>query len=299
MRGLGVKGRTTSWDAHERDQQFRENESIDIGKSQRLRKEGNARINKVSAMKPGLAKIIEKVRISWYFGRPEIDLHIAEDASCIDYTDTWSSKRVHWLSKGQSSHHCTTDYGCEDTVDLNAGVAGGRLPSTGIHTRMAPKSKIPWVPATFRNSRWVDHCGVYDGGIEDISISDPVDVKKAYSHIASRYRSVQWHDRSHGRHDASFSQEANSMEGRLVFRCEVSLTEAVQILCWSHSNDGHADHFCTYPQSFPEVPIVYSVGPGNGYWFWGRDIVYCPIPRGLCRVYWEWILCQTSKCAGH
>ena len=64
MRGLGVKGRTTSWDAHERDQQFRENESIDIGKSQRLRKEGNARINKVSAMKPGLAKIIEKVRIS-------------------------------------------------------------------------------------------------------------------------------------------------------------------------------------------------------------------------------------------
>jgi hypothetical protein len=61
---LGVKGRTKSWEAHERDQQFGENESIDIGKSQRLRKEGNARINKVSAMKPSLAKIIEKVRIS-------------------------------------------------------------------------------------------------------------------------------------------------------------------------------------------------------------------------------------------
>ena len=58
------KGRTKSWEAHERDQQFGDNESIDIGKSQRLRKEGNARINKVSAMKPGLAKIIEKVRIS-------------------------------------------------------------------------------------------------------------------------------------------------------------------------------------------------------------------------------------------
>jgi len=64
MSSLGVKDRTKSWEAHERDQQFGENESIHIGKSQRLRKEGNARINKVLAMKPGLAKIIEKVHIS-------------------------------------------------------------------------------------------------------------------------------------------------------------------------------------------------------------------------------------------
>jgi len=64
MSSLGVKGRTKSWEAHERDQQFGDNESINIGKSQRLRKESNARINKMSAMKPGLAKIIEKVRIS-------------------------------------------------------------------------------------------------------------------------------------------------------------------------------------------------------------------------------------------
>jgi hypothetical protein len=64
MSSLGVKDSTKSWEAHERDQQFGENESIDIGKSQRLRKEGNARINKVSAMRPGLAKIIENVRIS-------------------------------------------------------------------------------------------------------------------------------------------------------------------------------------------------------------------------------------------
>jgi len=63
LSSLSVKGRTRSWEAHERDQQFGENEGIDIGKSQRLRKEGNARINKVSAMRPGLAKIIEKVRI--------------------------------------------------------------------------------------------------------------------------------------------------------------------------------------------------------------------------------------------
>jgi len=63
MSSLGVKGCTKSWEAHQRDQQFGENESIDIGKIQRLRKESNARINKVSAMRPGLATIIEKVHI--------------------------------------------------------------------------------------------------------------------------------------------------------------------------------------------------------------------------------------------
>jgi len=95
MSSLGVKGRTKSWEAHERDQQFGENESTDIGKSQRLRKEGNARINKVSAMRPGLAKIIEKVCISTYFECAETDLQIAENTCCIGYADTWSPKRVH------------------------------------------------------------------------------------------------------------------------------------------------------------------------------------------------------------
>jgi len=99
MSSLGVKGHTKSWEAHERDQQFGENESTDIGKSQRLRKEGNARINKVSAMKPGLAKIIEKVRIWRIFESTETDLCIAANACGIDYADTWSSKPVHWLSK--------------------------------------------------------------------------------------------------------------------------------------------------------------------------------------------------------
>jgi hypothetical protein len=64
MSSLSVKGYTKSWEPHELDQQFGENESIDIMKSQRLRKEGNARINKVSPMKPGLAMIIAKVCIS-------------------------------------------------------------------------------------------------------------------------------------------------------------------------------------------------------------------------------------------
>jgi len=63
MSFLNEKGRTKSWEAHERDQQFGENEIIENGKSQRHQKEANARNNKVSAMRPGLAKIIEKVPI--------------------------------------------------------------------------------------------------------------------------------------------------------------------------------------------------------------------------------------------
>jgi hypothetical protein len=95
MSSLGVKGRTKSWEAHKWNQQFGEIESADIGKSQRLRKEGNAQINKVLAMRPGLAKIIEKVRSLTYFESAETNLHIAENAGCIDYADTWSSKPVH------------------------------------------------------------------------------------------------------------------------------------------------------------------------------------------------------------
>ena len=64
MSSLSVKGRMKSWEDHEHDQQFGENESIDFGNSQRLRKEGNTRITKVLAMRPGLAMIIEKVHIS-------------------------------------------------------------------------------------------------------------------------------------------------------------------------------------------------------------------------------------------
>jgi hypothetical protein len=85
-----VKGRTKSWEAHEHDQHFGENESIEIGNSRRLRKEGNARISKISAMGPGLAKIIEKVCISRYVDSPETDLPVAENAWCIDYADIWS-----------------------------------------------------------------------------------------------------------------------------------------------------------------------------------------------------------------
>jgi len=186
MSSLGVKGRTKSWEAHERDQQFGENESIDIGKSQWLRKEGNARINKVSAMRPGLANIIEKLCISWDFESPETNLHIAENACCPNYADTWSPKRVHSLSNSQSPHCSTSDYGCEDKLELYTGVARVRLPITGIHTGVASKPKIRWIPATIHNSGWMDNCPVCHGSIEAISILDPLDVIEAYSHIASR-----------------------------------------------------------------------------------------------------------------
>jgi len=144
MSSLGVKGHTMSWVAHERDEQFGENESIDIGKSQRLRKEGNARINKVSAMQPGLSKIMEIVRISRYFECAETDLHVAENACCIDYANTWSSKWVHWLWPCESPHHGTSNYRCEDTVELYTAVTRACIPITGIDMREASKTKIQW-----------------------------------------------------------------------------------------------------------------------------------------------------------
>jgi hypothetical protein len=88
-RSLGVKARTRSWKAHERDQQFGEDESMGNRKNHRHQLEGNARINTVSAVSSGLAKIIWKVHTSRYFGSPETHLHIAKNASCIDYANPW------------------------------------------------------------------------------------------------------------------------------------------------------------------------------------------------------------------
>jgi hypothetical protein len=136
MRSLGVKGRTKTWEAHERNEQFGENESTDIGKCQRHRKQGNARIKKESAIRPGYAKKIEKVCISTYFERAETDRHIAENARCHDSTDTWTSKQVHSRSKSQRADHSTTHYGCEDALELETGVVRARLPIVLIHTRV-------------------------------------------------------------------------------------------------------------------------------------------------------------------
>jgi hypothetical protein len=83
-----------------------------------------------------------------------------------------------------------------------------------------------------------------------------LDVEEAYSHIATCYHSVQCHVRSHGWRDVSFGQEEDSMEGRLVLRCEVRLTEAVQILRRSDSNDRYASDFSAHPWSFQEVANI-------------------------------------------
>jgi len=94
-------------------------------------------------MRPGLAKIIEKVRISTYFESSETDLDEAENACWIDHTDTWSLKRVPSLSKSQSLHLSTTHDGCNKTLDNDTGVAQEYLPIARIHPRVTPESKIP------------------------------------------------------------------------------------------------------------------------------------------------------------
>jgi len=152
MTCLGVKGRIKCCLAHEHDHPFGANERTDIAKSQRLRKEGNAWINTVPVMRPGIVKEIEKVCISWHFENPETDLHIAEHAYGIDYTATWLSKRVSWLLKSQSLQCGTPDNWFEGMFELITGVAWTCLPMMGIHTRVARKSKIQWFPATFHSS---------------------------------------------------------------------------------------------------------------------------------------------------
>ena len=136
MSSLRVKGRNKSWKAHVRAQHLWENESADIGKSQRLWKEGNARINKVSVMRPGLVKIIENLRISTHCEWPETDIHIAENACGIDYADTWLTKQVHWVSESQSADCSTTKYGCEDTLKVETGAAQVPLQNMWIDSRV-------------------------------------------------------------------------------------------------------------------------------------------------------------------
>ena len=109
--------------------------------------------------------------------------------------------------------------------------------------RVASQPEILGLPAVIHNPWWMDDYQVCNGSIEAISILVPLDVEEAYSHIASRYPSIEWHFRSHGRRDASFAQEEHSMGGRLVLRGEVSSTEALQILCQSDCNHGHASDF--------------------------------------------------------
>ena len=156
-------------------------------------------------MKPGIAKINEKVRISTYFECPDSDYQIAENACCIEYADTWSSKWVHWLTKGQSTDRGTTNYGCEHMVEFDNGDAWAGLPITRIHPRVAHESNIQWLPATLHSTRWIDHGQVCHGSVKAIPVLGALDVEKVYSYSASHHHWLQWHVQSYGRHYASFS----------------------------------------------------------------------------------------------
>jgi len=198
LSSLHVKGHTKCWEAHECDHQFGENESKDIGKSRWLHKEGNARINKVSAMKPGLATIIEKVCISRPFERPATDLHIAANACCIDFADICLSNQLHSLTKSQSTNCSSTLYGSEHTVEFETGVASVSLPITRIHLWVAQQSKMRRLLATRHNTGWMDHHQVHHGSFGTILILDPVYVERAQVHSASRDHCLQWHVQSSG-----------------------------------------------------------------------------------------------------
>jgi len=192
-----------AWEAHECNPKFGHNARPAIVKSQRLWKDGNARINKVSAMRPGLAKIIGKVHISRHFESPETDLHIAEDAWWIDYAESWWSRRVHWLSKSQSTKRSSTYYGYGHIGEFNIRVASASIPITRIHLHGAQKSKIQWLPATHHNTGSMDHREVSDGCFMAIPILDSVDVQKAYRHSTSCHHWLEWHVPSYRCHYAS------------------------------------------------------------------------------------------------
>jgi hypothetical protein len=173
MSRLSVKGPNKSWETHECDQQFGQNVSINIRKSPWLQNVGHATMDKVSAMRQGLSKIIEKVHLSWYFESTETVLNIAENTCSIVYVNTWSLKQVLSLSSSQTLHYSTWYYGCEDTWALSTRVARVDLPFTGIHTRVAPKCKIHWLVAPLHNSRWMDDYPVCHGSIGDMSNIGP------------------------------------------------------------------------------------------------------------------------------
>jgi len=234
-----------------------------IGRSQRLRKEGNARITKVSAMRAGLAKIVEKIHISRYFKSPETDIHILENVCCIESSDTRLSKRVHWHSTSQSTNRSTTYYGCENMVEFDGAESWVSLLITRIHLRLPEDSTFQWWPATRHNTGWMKHRQVRHGTFEAIPLLEPQDVEEVNGSSASRHDCLQWNVPSSGWRYVIFSYEDDSIEGRLILCCEVCATDVLRILCWSDSNAGHASHFNMYPRSFPQEVIVWELGHGN------------------------------------
>jgi len=133
----GVTGCAKFFETFKSNLRVGENASIDIWMTQRLRKECNARINMGSAMKPGFARIIEKVQIAKYFEGAETNLYIAGKPCYSVCMDTESIKRVHWLSQKEITNRSTIYYGCKNVVEFKTGVASVSLPILRIHPNVA------------------------------------------------------------------------------------------------------------------------------------------------------------------
>jgi len=160
---------------------------MDIGKSQRFQNEGNATITKVSAMRPGLAKVIEKVCNSRNYEIPKTDLHIVENACCIDQTDTWLLKRVDWPSLRQSMNRSTYYYAWENLLELDSGVTWVSLLISTICQQVAEESNTRWLLFTPHNKWSSELWQVHDRCVEAIPILHHLDVEEAYSYCTSPY----------------------------------------------------------------------------------------------------------------
>jgi len=167
-------------------------------------KRGQTRINKVSAMRLGLAKRNEKLYNSRHFESPETDHQIAENAYWVDSTDTWLSKRVHSLSKGQSTNCGTTNYGSECMGEFDTAVVWARIPITRSHPQAVEETIIQLLPAALHITGWMDHHHICHGSALTLSLLVPVDVEKAYSYSETWHHCLLWHVGSYGRRYASF-----------------------------------------------------------------------------------------------
>lgn len=142
MSTLGVKHRTKCWEAQQRNQLFRENKCIEMWKSQWLWNVANARINKLSAMKPGLEQIMEKLCISRYVERPGTDLPVTTYGGCIDYSDTKWWQRALSLPEIHSENFSNTKDGSKVMVELDGEVDWLSVPNRRIYLRVAQVGKI-------------------------------------------------------------------------------------------------------------------------------------------------------------
>jgi len=149
-------------------------------------------------MRPGLGKIIEKVRIWRNFEHPEDDRHTVAYPCWIDYADPGLSKRVPWLLKIQCADCCTTNDGCNYTAGLDTAFPWASLRTIWIHMWVAYESKIQLLLATPHNAAIMDQCLVGHWSFKASPILHPVDVEKAYGYSSTCYHLLHWHVSAYG-----------------------------------------------------------------------------------------------------